>query len=180
MFVVVFNHYWAVINFNLKKRFWLVLFCLCYNWSSYFLYYLTQKSCSQTQQLNLRLSSARVSAGSPDILSSSKCTVRSDRLTCVCISQGSTVPSIKWPILKNLTEYSVSTSVSGHTVSSTLVLAAQEKSIAKVQCNSGKLKKHLIISKGTEQNRPQHFSSQLSVSLDLSNKWDLNEMFLSF
>lgn len=130
------------------------------NCSFHFLHYLTQKSCSQIQQPNLRLSSARVSPGSPKILPTSKCTTRSGVLTCLCISQGSPVPSIKWPILKNLTEYSVTTSVSGHTVNSTLVLAAQETNIAEVQCNSGKLKKHLIISRGTEQNRAQHFSCQ--------------------
>lgn len=116
----------------------------------------SKKSCSRIQQPNQLPSSARISTGSPKILPTSQCTVRSDVLTCVCTSQGSPVPTVKWPIVRNLTEYSVTTSVSGDTVNSTLVLAAQED-IAKVQCNSGKVKKHLNISEGTEQNRPLEF-----------------------
>lgn len=73
-------------------------------------------------------------------------------MTCVCMSQGSPLPNVRWPILRNLTEYSVMTSVSGDTVNSTLVMPAQEKNMEKVQCNSGKLKRQLSISAGTQQN----------------------------
>lgn len=89
-------------------------------------------------------SSTCVSTGSPKILPTSQCTVWSDVVTCICIVQNSPVPTVKWPILKNLTEYSVTTTVSGNTMNSTIVLAAQEN-IAKVNCNIGKLKKTLNV-----------------------------------
>lgn len=107
-------------------------------------------------------SSTLVSAGSPKILPTSQCTVRQDVLTCICIIQNSPVPTVKWPILKNLSEYSVITTVSGDTINSTIILAAQED-IAKVNCIIGKLKKPLnIISAGTGQNPPQEFFCHLS------------------
>lgn len=94
-------------------------------------------------------SSTHVSTVSAKILPTSQCTVRSDVLTCTCIVQNSPVPTVKWPILKNLTEYSVSAAVSGDTITSTIIVSAQEN-IAKVNCNVGKAKKTLnIINAGT-------------------------------
>ncbi|XP_070823059.1 sialic acid-binding Ig-like lectin 5 [Chaetodon trifascialis] len=72
----------------------------------------------------------------PEILKNSGCEVQSEVLTCVCISKGSPVPTIKWPLLKNHTEYSVVTTVSNHAVNSTITLTVKDHSITVVECVS--------------------------------------------
>lgn len=68
---------------------------------------------------------------------------------CICV--GSPLPTVKWPLLKNYTEYSVITTVSKDTVNSTLVLAAKEHGSVAVQCASanqnGKKRKMLTVSR---------------------------------
>uniref|UniRef100_A0AAQ6AN97 Ig-like domain-containing protein n=1 Tax=Amphiprion ocellaris TaxID=80972 RepID=A0AAQ6AN97_AMPOC len=56
------------------------------------------------------------------IQKSSGCVVESEVLTCVCKSEGFPLPAIQWPLLKKYTDYSVNTTVSNHTVSSTLIV----------------------------------------------------------
>ncbi|XP_076593984.1 sialic acid-binding Ig-like lectin 5 [Chaetodon auriga] len=70
----------------------------------------------------------------PEILKNSGCEVQSEVLTCVCVSKGSPVPTIKWPLLKNHTEYSVITTVSNHTVNSTLTVKGHSNTV--VECVS--------------------------------------------
>lgn len=87
----------------------------------------------------------------PKILNDSVCTVQSDVLTCVCISEGVPVPTIKWPLLEDQTEYSIIITLSKHTVNSTLTLAVKNHSNSTVECVSGNengdLKANLKITK---------------------------------
>ncbi|KAM6936297.1 myelin-associated glycoprotein-like [Lycodopsis pacificus] len=83
------------------------------------------------------------------ILKNSGCEVQSEVLTCVCISEGFPLPTINWPLLKNHTEYSVLTTVSNHTVNSTVTLTVKDHSNASVECVSsnghGEAKENLKI-----------------------------------
>ncbi|XP_054478389.1 sialic acid-binding Ig-like lectin 10 [Anoplopoma fimbria] len=83
------------------------------------------------------------------ILKNSGCVVQSEVLTCVCISEGFPLPTIKWPLLENHTEYSVITTVSNHTVNSTATLTVKDHSNTSVNCVSsngnGEAKENLII-----------------------------------
>ncbi|MEQ2255941.1 hypothetical protein ILYODFUR_018990 [Ilyodon furcidens] len=56
------------------------------------------------------------------ILKGSGCVLHTEVLSCVCISEGSPLPSITWPLLKYHTEYSIINTVSNHTVNSTLTV----------------------------------------------------------
>ncbi|XP_075962732.1 Schwann cell myelin protein-like [Anarhichas minor] len=83
------------------------------------------------------------------ILNNSGCEVESEVLTCVCISEGFPLPTINWPLLNNHTEYSVITTVSNHTVSSTVTLTVKDHSNTSVECVSsnenGEAKENLKI-----------------------------------
>ncbi|XP_063735699.1 myeloid cell surface antigen CD33-like [Eleginops maclovinus] len=68
----------------------------------------------------------------PKILNSSKCEVQSGVLTCVCISKGIPLPYILWPLLNKHSEYSVITTVSRHTVHSTLTVRDHSNTV--VEC----------------------------------------------
>ncbi|XP_054483450.1 sialic acid-binding Ig-like lectin 10 [Anoplopoma fimbria] len=52
----------------------------------------------------------------PKVFSSSACEVQSEVLTCVCISEGFPLPTIKWPMLETRPEYSFTTNKSNHIV----------------------------------------------------------------
>ncbi|XP_022620065.1 sialic acid-binding Ig-like lectin 10 isoform X1 [Seriola dumerili] len=71
------------------------------------------------------------------ISKNSRCEVQSELLTCVCITEGIPLPTIKWPLLKNYTEYSVITTVTNHTVNSTVILTVKDPSNTVVDCVSG-------------------------------------------
>ncbi|XP_030251116.1 sialic acid-binding Ig-like lectin 12 isoform X2 [Sparus aurata] len=85
----------------------------------------------------------------PRILKNSGCRVQSEVLTCVCISEGLPLPTIKWPLLKHHTEYSVITTVSKHTVNCTVTLTVKDRSNTAVACVSsnkyGEVKRNLTI-----------------------------------
>ncbi|XP_041842842.1 hemicentin-1-like isoform X2 [Melanotaenia boesemani] len=87
----------------------------------------------------------------PKILNNSRCEAESDVLTCVCVSQGIPLPTIKWPLLDNHTEYSYNTAVSNHTVTNTITLTVKDHSRSSAVCVSsngnGETKKELIINK---------------------------------
>ncbi|CAK6964276.1 sialic acid-binding Ig-like lectin 5 [Scomber scombrus] len=70
----------------------------------------------------------------PKVLNGSECVVDSGVLTCVCISQGYPLPTIKWPLLENHTDYSVNTTVLKHTVKSTVILTLQDHNNTAVEC----------------------------------------------
>ncbi|XP_031694803.1 sialic acid-binding Ig-like lectin 5 [Anarrhichthys ocellatus] len=83
------------------------------------------------------------------VLNNSGCEVQSEVLTCVCISEGFPLPTINWPLLKNHTEYAIITTVSNHTVSSTVTLTVKDHSNTSVECVSsnenGEAKENLKI-----------------------------------
>ncbi|XP_068997352.1 sialic acid-binding Ig-like lectin 13 isoform X1 [Embiotoca jacksoni] len=76
----------------------------------------------------------------PRILSSSACEVQSEVLTCVCISEGIPLPIIEWPLLRNHTEYSVT---------STVTLTVKKHGNTAVECVSinenGEMKQSFIV-----------------------------------
>ncbi|XP_013770800.1 vascular cell adhesion protein 1-like isoform X2 [Pundamilia nyererei] len=85
----------------------------------------------------------------------SGCVLQSEVLTCVCISEGFPLPTIKWPLLKNHTEYSVITTVSKHAVNSTVSVTVNKHSNSTVECVSnngnGENRENLLI----HQNLPE-------------------------
>ncbi|XP_073340762.1 uncharacterized protein [Pagrus major] len=85
----------------------------------------------------------------PRILDSSSCEVKSEVLTCVCISEGFPPPTIKFPMLDNhseYTEYAVSTTVSSHTVRVTASLKHHNHTTVEcVSSNGQEAKKNLTV-----------------------------------
>uniref|UniRef100_A0A8C4DEF2 Ig-like domain-containing protein n=1 Tax=Dicentrarchus labrax TaxID=13489 RepID=A0A8C4DEF2_DICLA len=85
----------------------------------------------------------------PKILKHSGCKVQSEVLTCMCISEGLPLPTIRWPLLKNHTEYSFITTVSSYTVNSTVSLSVKDHSNTVVECVSsneiGEAKENLTV-----------------------------------
>ncbi|XP_035764041.1 sialic acid-binding Ig-like lectin 10 [Neolamprologus brichardi] len=79
----------------------------------------------------------------------SGCVLQADVLTCVCISEGFPLPTIKWPLLGNHKEYAIKTTVSNHTVNSTVSLTVKNYGNSTVECVSnnemGEAKKNLMI-----------------------------------
>ncbi|KAF3839480.1 hypothetical protein F7725_018197 [Dissostichus mawsoni] len=63
----------------------------------------------------------------PRILSTSGCVVQSEVLTCVCVSEGFPLPTIKWPLLDTHTEYSVTTNFSNHAVHISITVLRKQK-----------------------------------------------------
>lgn len=96
-----------------------------------------------------------VFTGFSKIQKGSGCVLQSEVLTCVCISEGFPLPTIKWPLLKNHTEYSVITMVSKHTVNSTVSVTVNKHSNSTVECVSnngnGENRENLLI----HQNLPE-------------------------
>ncbi|XP_067367046.1 sialic acid-binding Ig-like lectin 16 [Channa argus] len=101
----------------------------------------------------------------PKILSSSGCEVQSDVLTCVCISEGLPLPTTKWPLLENHTEYSVTTTVSNHTVNSTIILTVNHVNTS-VECvinnKNWEVKQNFAIRKSLPVQQGGCVSSQLN------------------
>ncbi|XP_039886438.1 sialic acid-binding Ig-like lectin 10 isoform X3 [Simochromis diagramma] len=79
----------------------------------------------------------------------SECVLQAEVLTCVCISEGFPLPTIKWPLLGNHKEYAIKTTVSNHTVNSTVSLKVKNYGNSTVECVSnnekGEAKKNLMI-----------------------------------
>ncbi|XP_027143028.1 uncharacterized protein LOC104930299 [Larimichthys crocea] len=116
----------------------------------------------------------------PKILKDSGCKVQSGVLTCVCISQGFPLPTIKWPLLEKLAKYSVFTTVSNHTINSTITLTVKDHSNATVQCVSrnekGEVQQNInimVTSEGQEGKRTHNKQHQKPKSLRIG------EMLLS-
>lgn len=85
----------------------------------------------------------------PKILNSS-CELQAEVLTCVCISVSKfPSPTITWPLLENLTEFSVITTVSNHTVNSTVTLTVKDHGNRSVECvarnKNGEVKQNINI-----------------------------------
>ncbi|KAL0984794.1 hypothetical protein UPYG_G00147000 [Umbra pygmaea] len=71
------------------------------------------------------------------ILNDSGCVMEVDVMTCVCKTQGEPLPVITWPLLNVFREYSLTTSVSGSSVISTIILPVRtHTNITVVECIS--------------------------------------------
>ncbi|KAM3613616.1 uncharacterized protein V6R79_002449 [Siganus canaliculatus] len=82
------------------------------------------------------------------ILDTSGCRVQLEVLTCECISEGVPLPTISWPVLRTHAAYSVLTTVSNHTVNSTVTLSVKDQpnSAACVSSNeAGKVQQNINI-----------------------------------
>ncbi|XP_039475063.1 sialic acid-binding Ig-like lectin 10 [Oreochromis aureus] len=83
------------------------------------------------------------------IQNGSGCVLQSEGLTCVCISEGFPLPTIKWPLLNQHTEYSVITTVLNHTVNSTVSVTVKNHGNSTVECVSnngnGEERENLLI-----------------------------------
>ncbi|XP_044215580.1 sialic acid-binding Ig-like lectin 10 [Thunnus albacares] len=103
------------------------------------------------------------------ILNGSGCVAQSTVLTCGCISQGVPLPTIKWPLMKNHNEYSVITTVSNHTVNSTITLTVKDHSNTAVECVSsnenGEAKEKLTV---IQMNTPEKESQSRSLLKNVS------------
>ncbi|XP_034553713.1 sialic acid-binding Ig-like lectin 6 [Notolabrus celidotus] len=121
----------------------------------------------------------------PKILHSSKCKVQREVMTCVCISDGFPLPTIKWSLMWNHTKSSVTTAVANTTANSTLVLNVKDHSNIAVQCVSsnvvGEVKKSLTITT-SERVEDQHGKllpwAVTAVSLILNVALIISLMFL--
>uniref|UniRef100_A0A3Q1J5W3 Uncharacterized protein n=1 Tax=Anabas testudineus TaxID=64144 RepID=A0A3Q1J5W3_ANATE len=87
----------------------------------------------------------------PKILKGSGCEVQSDVLTCVCISEGFPVPTIRWPLLEDQFEYSVITTVSNHTVTSTVIHTVKDTVVECVSSNINGDMHYNLITKVSER-----------------------------
>ncbi|XP_035528152.1 sialic acid-binding Ig-like lectin 5, partial [Morone saxatilis] len=104
------------------------------------------------------------------IFKNSGCKVQSQVQTCVCISEGFPLPTIRWPLLKNHAEYFVITTVSNHTVNSTVSLTVKDSN-ATVECVSsnehGEAKQNFTIIINSyndkEKLKPEDLLSQLLI-----------------
>ncbi|XP_037836078.1 sialic acid-binding Ig-like lectin 14 [Kryptolebias marmoratus] len=99
------------------------------------------------------------------ILKGSGCVLQSKVLTCVCISEGVPLPTIKWPLLEDNTEYSVFTSVSNNAINSTVSVSFKNHGSMSVECfssnNIGEAKENLTI----KQDLPEKKAADLSHNL---------------
>ncbi|XP_017164988.1 hemicentin-2-like isoform X2 [Poecilia reticulata] len=86
---------------------------------------------------------------SPKVLNGSGCVLRTDALTCMCLSEGFPLPTIQWPMLKDHTEYSITSVVSNHTVNSTVTITVKNHGNISVECVSsnenGEAKENLTV-----------------------------------
>ncbi|XP_045574349.1 sialic acid-binding Ig-like lectin 5 isoform X2 [Salmo salar] len=64
----------------------------------------------------------------PVMLNGSGCVVQAEVMTCVCVAQGVPLPIIEWPLLElNTEKYSLTTSVFGSSVNSTISLPVRNQ-----------------------------------------------------
>ncbi|XP_074539943.1 myelin-associated glycoprotein-like isoform X2 [Halichoeres trimaculatus] len=94
----------------------------------------------------------------PSIFKNSGCEIQSQVLTCVCLSEGFPLPTIKWPLLNGHTQYSVITTVTNHTVNSTITLTVKEHSNTSAECVSS--------------NENGEVTESLSIHSNMSQKGD--------
>lgn len=101
----------------------------------------------------------------PKILKNSECEFKSEILTCTCISRGSPLPVIKWPLLENHTEYSVTTTVSKITVSSTITLTVKDhmRTVLCIGTNDAGNVKQIISIKTSKRPAGEHTHVKIST-----------------
>ncbi|XP_053182858.1 sialic acid-binding Ig-like lectin 5 [Scomber japonicus] len=114
------------------------------------------------------------------ILKGSGCVTQLTALTCVCISQGVPLPTIKWPLMENHTEYTVITMVSNHTVNSTITLPVTDHRNTAVECvtsnGNGEVKENLTIQKDLSK---EEGTCQSTGLLSIVSRLDIIIAFLT-
>ncbi|XP_015224733.1 PREDICTED: hemicentin-1-like [Cyprinodon variegatus] len=102
----------------------------------------------------------------PKVVNGSGCRRCSKVLICSCISDGFPLPTIKWPLLNNHTEYSVINMVSTHILNSTVTINVDILNSTSVECISsnvnGEAQEKLRVQKhcqGPEANHVTHCES---------------------
>ncbi|XP_033957397.1 sialic acid-binding Ig-like lectin 5 isoform X2 [Pseudochaenichthys georgianus] len=95
----------------------------------------------------------------PRILSTSGCVVQSEVLTCVCVSEGFPLPTIKWPLLDTHTEYSVTTNFPNHAVDLSITVTLKDHNYTTVECVSrndiGEVKENLPVTREVVKQKPK-------------------------
>ncbi|KAK5892053.1 hypothetical protein CesoFtcFv8_012472 [Champsocephalus esox] len=95
----------------------------------------------------------------PRILSTSGCVVQSEVLTCVCVSEGFPLPTIKWPLLDTHTEYSVTTNFPNHAVDLSITVTLKDHNYTTVECVSrndiGEVKENLTVTRELVEQKPK-------------------------
>ncbi|XP_054903045.1 hemicentin-1-like [Poeciliopsis prolifica] len=108
---------------------------------------------------------------SPKVLNDSGCVLRPGGLTCVCLSEGFPLPTIRWPLLKDHTEYSITSIVSNHTVNSTVTIMVKNHGNISVECVSsnenGEAKEKLTVLWAKEEVNKQTTNSEKSSMLEI-------------
>ncbi|XP_063735690.1 sialic acid-binding Ig-like lectin 10 isoform X2 [Eleginops maclovinus] len=117
--------------------------------------------CTATHQIPTLSTHAEVNVTfHPRIFSTSGCVVQSEVLTCVCITDGFPLPTIKWPLLDAHTEYSVTTNFSNHTVNVSFTVSVKDRNYTTVECISrnyiGEAKENLNVTKINVIEYPLH------------------------
>ncbi|XP_026225929.1 sialic acid-binding Ig-like lectin 14 [Anabas testudineus] len=96
----------------------------------------TKVTCKVTFTGNINTEESLSVAIFPKILKSSACVIQSEILTCVCVSEGFPIPTITWPLVKDHNKYSVTSTVSNHTVHNTITLTVKHHTSTVAECVS--------------------------------------------
>ncbi|KAI9524129.1 hypothetical protein NQZ68_021091 [Dissostichus eleginoides] len=107
----------------------------------------------------------------PRIFSTSGCVVQSEVLTCVCVSEGFPLPTIKWPLLDAHTEYSVTTNFSNHAVHISITVSVKDRNYTTVECISsndiGEVKENLIVTRKVVEQKPKALPEHFLMTFNL-------------
>ncbi|XP_041649894.1 sialic acid-binding Ig-like lectin 10 [Cheilinus undulatus] len=106
--------------------------------------------CTASHQIsNLTAETEVILAFSPRIFNSSTCVLQSKKLTCVCISEGFPLPTIRWPLVKNHPKYCLTTSQSNNTVNVSITVTLEDQNYTTLECISSNdienVKKNLTV-----------------------------------
>uniref|UniRef100_A0A3B5R6B9 B-cell receptor CD22 n=1 Tax=Xiphophorus maculatus TaxID=8083 RepID=A0A3B5R6B9_XIPMA len=143
----------------------LVVFNMTVKDSGRYICTITYENITETKYIDINV------IWSPKVLNGSGCVLRPDSLTCVCLSAGFPLPTIQWPLLKDHTEYSITSIVSNHTVNSTVTITVESHGNISVECVSsnenGEAKKNLTVLWAKEEVSKQTTNSEKKFMLEI-------------
>ncbi|XP_032413541.1 hemicentin-1-like isoform X4 [Xiphophorus hellerii] len=143
----------------------LVVFNMTVKDSGRYICTITYENITETKYIDINVT------WSPKVLNGSGCVLRPDGLTCVCLSAGFPLPTIQWPLLKDHTEYSITSIVSNHTVNSTVTITVENHGNISVECVSsnenGEAKKNLTVLWAKEEVSKQTTNSEKKFILEI-------------
>ncbi|XP_041649175.1 sialic acid-binding Ig-like lectin 10 isoform X2 [Cheilinus undulatus] len=116
--------------------------------------------CTASHQIStLTAETEVILAFSPKIFNSSTCVLQSKKLTCVCISEGFPLPTIRWPLVKNHPKYWGKTSQSNNTVNVSITVTLKDHNYTTFECISsndiGKVKKNMTVIINNSSNKEE-------------------------